>query len=85
MILKNLKTLNGLGADDELESFSDSVALMAVIIELSDAYLIGLVKDMLEEVKMEKKGEIEKLKVKLLAKYDTEEALKGLLVEAWKA
>ncbi|QKX56753.1 uncharacterized protein TRUGW13939_03860 [Talaromyces rugulosus] len=76
-----LKILNGLSADGELESMGDSVILMAVIMGLGDAHLIGPAKDMLEGVKIEKKDEIEELRMKLLAKYDTEEALRELLVD----
>ncbi|GAD99735.1 hypothetical protein AOR_1_204074 [Paecilomyces variotii No. 5] len=75
-----LKILNGLDADGELASMGDSVTLMAVIMGLSDAHLIGPAKDMLDNVREEKKDEIEAMKVKLLAKYDTDEALQGLLV-----
>ena len=74
-----LKILNGLDADGELAGMADSITLMAVIMGLSDAHLIGSAKDMLDGVRVENKDEIEALKAKLLAKYDTEEALEGLL------
>ncbi|KAL1849327.1 hypothetical protein Plec18167_000454 [Paecilomyces lecythidis] len=76
-----LKILNGLAADGELETMGDSVTLMAVIMGLSDAHLIGPAKEMLDNVRVEKKDEIEALRVKLLSKYDTEEALQSLLVD----
>lgn len=74
-----LKIMNGFDNDEELKKMGDSLVLMAVIMELSDAHLIGPAKEMLEGVRAEKKDEIEVLRVKLLAKYDTEEALLGLL------
>ena len=74
-----LKIMNGLDADGELASMGDSVTLMAVVMGLSDAHLIGPAKEMLDSVRVEKKDEIEALKAKLLSKYDTEEALQGLL------
>lgn len=76
-----LKIMNGLDADQRLEKLGDSVVLMAVVMELSDAHLIGPAKDMLEGVRTERRDEIEALRAELLAKYDTEEALKGLLGE----
>lgn len=75
-----LKIMNGLDADGELAKMGDSVTLMAVVMGLSDAHLIGPAKDMLDGVRAEKRDEIEALRAKLLAKYDTEEALQGLLV-----
>lgn len=80
-----LKILNGLGADGELERMGDSLTLMAVIMELSDAHLIGPARELLEGVRAEKKDEIEELRTKLLARYDTEEALRDLLVDTQKA
>lgn len=77
-----LKILNGLDSDGELETMGDSVVLMAVIMDLSDAHLLGPVKDMLEGVRTEKKDEIELLRKELLAKYDTKEALRGLMIKA---
>ncbi|EOO00495.1 putative cupin 2 conserved barrel domain protein [Phaeoacremonium minimum UCRPA7] len=75
-----LKIMNGLDADGELAKMGDSLTLMAVVMGLGDAHLIGPAKEMLDGVRVEKKDEIEALKTKLLAKYDTEEALRGLLV-----
>lgn len=75
-----LKILNGLDANGELANLGDSVTLMAVIMGLSDAHLIGPTENMLDGVLAEKKDEIEELRAKLLAKYDTEEALQSLLV-----
>lgn len=75
-----LKILNGLDANGELANLGDSVTLMAVIMGLSDAHLIGPTGNMLDGVLAEKKDEIEELRAKLLAKYDTEEALQSLLV-----
>lgn len=76
-----LKIMNGLDADGELAAMGDSVTLMAVVMGLSDAHLIGPAKEMLDGARAEQKDEIEALKAKLLAKYDTEEALSGLLVD----
>ncbi|KAK7416614.1 hypothetical protein QQX98_005085 [Neonectria punicea] len=77
-----LKIMNGLDADQELEKMGDSLVLMAVIMGLSDAHLIGPAKEILDGVQAEKKVEIEALREKLLSKYDTEEALQGLLVRS---
>ncbi|VUC26657.1 unnamed protein product [Clonostachys rosea] len=75
-----LKIMNGLDEDGELQKLGDSVVLMAVVMELGDAQLIGPAKDMLDGVRAEKGEEIEALRTRLLAKYDTEEALQALLV-----
>ncbi|TPX11537.1 uncharacterized protein E0L32_007748 [Thyridium curvatum] len=72
-----LKIVNGLAVDGELASMGDSLTLMAVIMGLSDANLIGPTKEVLDGVRAEKKDEVEALKTKLLAKYDTEEALQS--------
>lgn len=77
-----LKIMNGLDADQELQEMGDSLVLMAVIMGLGDAHLIGPAKEMLDGVQAEKKDEIETLRKELLAKYDTEEALQGLLIKA---
>ncbi|RKL50961.1 hypothetical protein BFJ72_g414 [Fusarium proliferatum] len=74
-----LKIMNGLDADGKLAKMGDSLALMAVVMELSDAHLIGPAKGMLDGVRRDQKDEIEKLKAELLEAYDTEEALQGLL------
>ncbi|KAI1063525.1 hypothetical protein LB506_005876 [Fusarium annulatum] len=74
-----LKIMNGLDADGKLAKMGDSLVLMAVVMELSDAHLIGPAKGMLDGVRRDQKDEIEKLKVELLEAYDTEEALQGLL------
>lgn len=74
-----LKIMNGFDEDEELKKMGDNLVLMAVIMELSDAHLIGPAKEMLESVRAEKKGDIEALRTKLLD--DTEEALFGLLGE----
>jgi len=74
-----LKILTELAADGELEKMGNSVVLMAVIFGLSDAHPIGLVEDMLNGVKQEKREEIERLRKELLEKYDTEEGLRRLL------
>ncbi|CAI6095120.1 unnamed protein product [Clonostachys chloroleuca] len=75
-----LKIMNGLDADGELQKLGDSVVLMAIIMGLGDAQLIGPAKEMLDGVRATKGEEIEELRKSLLAKYDTEEALQGLLV-----
>jgi hypothetical protein len=74
-----LMILNGLARDGKIEELSDSAMLMAVVMDLSDAHIIGPVKDMLDGVKREKETEILELKRDLLRKYDTEEALQDLL------
>ncbi|KAI1011803.1 hypothetical protein LB503_004837 [Fusarium chuoi] len=74
-----LKIMNGLDADGKLAKMGDSLVLMAVVMELSDAHLIGHAKGMLDGVRRDQKDEIEKLKAELLEAYDTEEALQGLL------
>ncbi|EWY82053.1 hypothetical protein FOYG_14173 [Fusarium oxysporum NRRL 32931] len=74
-----LKIMNGLDADGKLAKMGDSLVLMAVVMELSDAHLIGPVKVMLDGVRRDQKDEIGKLKAELLKAYDTEEALQGLL------
>lgn len=74
-----LKIMNGLDADGKLAKMGDSLVLMAVVMELSDAHLIGPAKGMLDGVRRDQKDEIEKLKAELLEAYDTEEALQGLL------
>lgn len=77
-----LKIVNGLAVDGELASMGDSLTLMAVIMGLSDANLIGPTKEVLDGVRAEKKDEVEALKTNLLAKYDTEEALQSMLVSS---
>ncbi|KAF5708104.1 cupin 2 conserved barrel domain-containing protein [Fusarium mundagurra] len=74
-----LKIMNGLDADGKLAKMGDSLVLMAVVMELSDAHLIGPAKGILDGVRRDKKDEIEKLKAELLKAYDTEEALQRLL------
>ncbi|KAG5747789.1 hypothetical protein H9Q70_009530 [Fusarium xylarioides] len=74
-----LKIMNRLDADGKLAQMGDSLVLMAVVMELSDAHLIGPAKGMLDGVRKDQKDEIEKLKAELLKAYDTEEALQGLL------
>ncbi|KAF4989025.1 hypothetical protein FGRMN_9397 [Fusarium graminum] len=74
-----LKIMNGLDADGRLAKMGDSLVLMAVVMELSDAHLIGPAKEMLDGVRRDKKDEIEALRAELLHSYDTEDALQGLL------
>ncbi|KAF5966126.1 hypothetical protein FBULB1_11828 [Fusarium bulbicola] len=74
-----LKIMNGLDADGKLAKMGDSLVLMAVVMELSDAHLIGPAKGMLDGARRDHKDEIEKLRAELLNAYDTEEALMGLL------
>ncbi|KAM0355085.1 hypothetical protein ACHAPU_000942 [Fusarium lateritium] len=74
-----LKIMNGLDADGRLAKMGDSLVLMAVVMDLSDAHLIGPAKEMLDGVRRDKKDEIEALRAELLHSYDTEEALQGLL------
>ncbi|KAF4951996.1 hypothetical protein FGADI_7112 [Fusarium gaditjirri] len=74
-----LKIMNGLDADGKLAKMGDSLVLMAVVMELSDAHLIGPAKGMLDGVRRDQKVEVDKLKAELLRAYDTEKALQGLL------
>jgi hypothetical protein len=74
-----LKIMNGLDADGKLAKMGDSLVLMAVVMDLSDAHLIGPAKEMLDGVRRDNKDEIKVLKLELLEAYDTEEALQGLL------
>lgn len=76
-----LMIMNGLVADGKLDELGDSVVLMAVIMGLSDAHLIGESAKLLEEVRAEKKEEVDGLRAELLAKYDNEEQLRKLLVK----
>ena len=75
-----LMILDGLARDGELGAFGDSMLLMAVIMGLSDAHLIGPAKTALDELKSAEGVEIERLRVRLLAKYDNEESLRNLLM-----
>lgn len=76
-----LMILNGLAEDGELEAMGDSVLLMAVIMDLGDAHLLGPAKAMLDGVYASQKQEVEDLKARLLSKYDNEESLKKLLAK----
>ncbi|KAK7217194.1 hypothetical protein V2G26_005197 [Clonostachys chloroleuca] len=62
-----LKIMNGLDADGELQKLGDSVVLMAIIMGLGDAQLIGPAKEMLDGVRATKGEEIEELRKSLLA------------------
>ena len=74
-----LKILDGLARDGEAEQVGNDVVLMAIVMDLADAHLIGPAKTMLDEVYATRKEEVQKRKEELLAKYDTDEALKNLL------
>lgn len=74
-----LMIMNGMHEDEELRKMGDSLVLMAVFIELSDAHLIGPAKEMLDEVREGKEDEINAMREKLLEKYDTEDSLRRLL------
>ena len=74
-----LMILNGLAEDGELKALGNSATLMAVIMGLSDAHLIGPAKEMLDSVKEDKKQEVEDLRTRLLEKYDNNESLNKLL------
>jgi mannose-6-phosphate isomerase-like protein (cupin superfamily) len=78
-----LKIMNGLAADGDLDAvMGESPVFMAVVMGLSDAHLIGPAGDMLAGIRADKKEEIEALRARLLAKYDTDEALEALLVKS---
>lgn len=74
-----LMILNGLADDGKLEAMSDSVTLMAVTMDLSNAHVIGPAKGLLDTVCESQKKEVAELKETLLAAYDNEESLKKLL------
>ncbi|KAM3070068.1 hypothetical protein ACMFMF_008419 [Clarireedia jacksonii] len=63
-----LKIMNHFDDDEGLKKMGDSVVLMAVIMGLSDAHLIGPAKDMLAGVNKEKIDEVNALREELLAK-----------------
>ena len=74
-----LMIMNGLGRDGRLEEHGDSVVLMAVIMELSDAHLIGPAKEMLDGVRREHGAEILQLKGELLSRYDNDDSVRALM------
>jgi hypothetical protein len=74
-----LMILNGLGRDGKLEELGNSVVLMAVIMDLSDAHLIGPARDMLDGVRRDHSVEIQELKRSLLETYDNGQSLQELL------
>lgn len=74
-----LMIMNGLAADGKLQALGDSVVLMAVIMDLSDAHMLGPAKDMLDGVRRDHAEEVKALKEDLLAKYDTAENLAALM------
>ena len=76
-----LMILDGLARDGELESYGNSLTMMAVVMGLSDAHVVGPAGTMLDGVKKEQGADIEALREKLLAKYDNEESLRNLLGE----
>lgn len=76
-----LMILNGLGGDGDLDAMGDSVLLMAVIMDLGDAHLLGPAKAMLNGVYASQKQEVADLKARLLSKYDNEESLRKLLAK----
>lgn len=71
-----LMIMNGLGEDGGLEKFGQSPVLMAVVMGLSDAHLIGPAKQLLDSVSSK---DSEALREELLAKYDNGENLRKLL------
>ncbi|KAF5019119.1 hypothetical protein F66182_8888 [Fusarium sp. NRRL 66182] len=74
-----LKIMNGLDADGKLDQMGDSLVLMAVVMDLSDAHLIGPAKDMLDSVRRDQNDSIAALKAEVVKVYDTQEALQRLL------
>lgn len=74
-----LKILDGLGKDGKSEELGNSVVLMAVVMDLANATVVGPPGEMLDGVRKEKGEEIGKLRKELLEKYDTQEALESLM------
>ena len=77
-----LMIMNGLAADGELEALGQIVVLMAVVMDLSDATLLGPARQMLDGVRRDKADEVAAMKDRLLAKYDTPENLKALMANS---
>jgi hypothetical protein len=74
-----LMVMHGLGEDGGLEGLSADPAFLAVVMELSDAHLIGPMAGMLEGVRASKGEEVRELRERLMGKYDSEESLRKLL------
>lgn len=78
-----LKILNGMDEDGILEQeLLKNQELAVILTELTDAHILGPAMDMVDRVRAEKGEEIEALRAKLFEKYDTEEALKALLISS---
>jgi mannose-6-phosphate isomerase-like protein (cupin superfamily) len=73
-----LKILDGLRRDGEVEKLGNDVVLMTIIMELTDAHLVGPAKGMLDEVYAKRGDEVQARKDELLGRYDTDEALRRL-------
>ncbi|KAJ4396392.1 hypothetical protein N0V93_000611 [Gnomoniopsis smithogilvyi] len=76
-----LMILNGLADDGKLEGMGDCVALMALIMDLGNAHVIGPAKAVLDGVYETRGTELAQLKAQLLAKYDNEDSLRKLLAK----
>lgn len=77
-----LTVLSGMMEDGEMEGgMGNSEVLMAVVMGLADAHLIGPAGEMMAQTRRDKAEEIEALRKKLLDKYDTKEGLEKLMVK----
>ena len=74
-----LKILDGLARDGELEKHSADLVMMAVVMDLADAHLIGPAREMLDGVYATRGQEVYARKEELLKTYDTDEALGRLI------
>lgn len=77
-----LMILNGLAVDGELQALGNSSILMAVVMDLSDAHMLGPAKEMLDGIRRDHAEEIEEMKQRLLAKYDNAESREALVQNA---
>lgn len=78
---KLMMIMNGLAEDGELEKLGNSLELLAVVMDLANAKVIGPTKGLVDQFYEAKKEEFTALKSRLLKKYDNEESLAKLLSE----
>jgi mannose-6-phosphate isomerase-like protein (cupin superfamily) len=74
-----LKILGGLARDGDLETLSADLVMMAVVMDLADAHLIGPAREMLDGFYAMRGEEVLSRKEELLKRYDTDEALGRLM------
>lgn len=78
-----LTVLTGLMGDGEMDTgMGNSPVLMAVVMGLADAHLIGPAGEMMAQTRRDHADEIEALRKKLLEKYDTKEGLEKLMAKS---